>query len=70
LFKINILASSGKVFFLKVQRTVIFVAMINFARFEGAAHRNIKCNVTVRCTFKLDFARFCYKYYGALHLLT
>jgi hypothetical protein len=62
-----------------VQRTVIFVEMINFPRFEGAAHRNIKFNVTVRlpifatnitvrCTFKLDVALFCYKYNGALHL--
>jgi hypothetical protein len=51
-----------------VQRTVIFVAMVRYARFEGAAHRNIKFNVTVRCTFNHDFADFCYKYYGALHL--
>jgi hypothetical protein len=35
---------------------------------KGAAHRNIKFNVTVRCTFNLDVADICYKYYGALHL--
>jgi hypothetical protein len=51
-----------------VQRTAIFVAMVRYPRFEGAAHRNIKFNVTVRCTFNLDVADFCYKYYGALHL--
>jgi hypothetical protein len=28
-----------------VQRTAIFVAMINFPCFEGAAHRNIKFNI-------------------------
>jgi hypothetical protein len=37
-----------------VQRTAIFVAMVILARFEGAAHRNIKLNITVRCTFNLD----------------
>jgi hypothetical protein len=42
----------------KVQRTEIFVAMVRYPRFEGAAHRNIKFNVTVRCTFNLDFADF------------
>jgi hypothetical protein len=52
-----------------VQRTEIFVAMVSYPRFEGAAHRNINFNVTVRCTFNLDFTDFCYKYYGALHLL-
>jgi hypothetical protein len=52
-----------------VQRTAIFVAMVIYPHFEGAAHRNIKFNVTVRCTFNLDVADFCYKYYGALHLL-
>jgi hypothetical protein len=65
-----------------VQRTEIFVELINFPRFKGAAHRNIKFNVTVRrsfkpdfatnitvrCTFKPDFTYFYYKYYGALHL--
>jgi hypothetical protein len=52
-----------------VQRTEIFVAMVGYPRFEGAAHRNIKFNVTVRCTFNLDVTDFCYKYFGALHLI-
>jgi hypothetical protein len=52
----------------KVQRTAIFVAMVRYLCLEGAAHRNIKFNVTVRCTFNLDIADFCYKYYGALLL--
>jgi hypothetical protein len=51
-----------------VQRTAIFVELINYQRFEGAAHRNVKINVTVRCTSNLGAAVFCYKYYGALHL--
>jgi hypothetical protein len=51
-----------------VQRTVIFVAMVRYPRFEGAAHRNIEFNVTVRCTFNHDLPIFYYKYYGALHL--
>jgi hypothetical protein len=41
-----------------VQRIAIFVAMMYLPRFKGAAHRNIKFNVTVRCTFNLDFADF------------
>jgi hypothetical protein len=32
--------------------------MVCLPRFEGAAHRNIKFNVTVRCTFNLDVAVF------------
>jgi hypothetical protein len=35
---------------------------------EGAAHRNIKFNIAVRCTFKTRLSHHCYKYYGALHL--
>jgi hypothetical protein len=34
------------------------LAMVIYPRFEGAAHRNIKFNVTVRCTFNLDVADF------------
>ena len=56
------------IFCKKRQSRVIFVEMINFPHFEGAAHRNIQFNVTVRCTFKPDFANFCYKYCGVLHL--
>jgi hypothetical protein len=41
-----------------VQRTEIFVATVIYPRFEGAAHRNIKFNVTVRCTFNHDVADF------------
>jgi hypothetical protein len=53
--------------------------MAHFPRFEGAAHHDIKFNVTVRCTFKLDFTYLFYerllrhqalhdKYLSALHL--
>jgi hypothetical protein len=41
-----------------VQRTVVFVAMVRDPRFEGAAHRNIKFNVTVRSTFNHDLPIF------------
>jgi hypothetical protein len=39
---------------LQVQRTVIFVAKIGKIMVEGvgAAHRDIKFNIAVRCTFK------------------
>jgi hypothetical protein len=37
---------------LKVQRTVIFVAKTGKIKIESAAHRDIKFNITVRCTFK------------------
>ena len=30
-----------------MQRTEIFVAMVIYPRFEGAAHRNIKFNVII-----------------------
>ena len=43
---------------LKVQRTAIFVEMISFSRFKGAAHRNIKFNVAVRCTFNFSKKTF------------
>jgi hypothetical protein len=36
---------------------------------KGAAHRDIKLNIAVRCTFKTRISYHCYKYYGALHLL-
>jgi hypothetical protein len=52
-----------------VQRTEIFVEMVRYPRFEGAAQRNINFNVTVRCTLNHDVTDFGYKYYGALHLL-
>jgi hypothetical protein len=32
--------------------------MVRDPRFEGAAHRNIKFNVTVRCTFNHDLPVF------------
>jgi hypothetical protein len=35
---------------LKVQHTVIFIEMMYFPCFKGAAHHDIKFNVTVRCT--------------------
>jgi hypothetical protein len=44
------------------------IGMAHFPRFEGAAHHDIKFNVTVRCTFKLDFTQIFYKYLSALHL--
>ena len=43
--------------------------------FGGAAHRNIgstrdiKLNISVRCTLKTRKTYHCYKYFGALHLL-
>ncbi len=40
-----------------MQRTAIFVEMINFPRFECAAHRNIKFNATVRLPFFLQILR-------------
>jgi ribosomal protein L20A (L18A) len=51
-----------------VQRTAIFVAKIDKIKVEGAAHRNIKFNIAVRCTFKTWIYHHCYKYFGALHL--
>jgi hypothetical protein len=51
-----------------VQRTGIFVAKIGNIMVEGAAHRTIKFNIAVRCTFKTWLSHHCYKYYGALHL--
>jgi hypothetical protein len=35
-----------------VQRTVIFVDKRGKVNIEGAAHRDIKFNIAVRCTFK------------------
>jgi hypothetical protein len=51
-----------------VQRTGIFVAKIGKIKVEGAAHRNIKINIPVRCTLKTRITHHCYKYSGALHL--
>jgi hypothetical protein len=51
-----------------VQRTAIFVEKIGKITFEGAAHRDIKFNIAVRCTFKTRKNYNFYKYRGALHL--
>jgi hypothetical protein len=52
-----------------VQRTVIFVVKMGKIRLEGAAHRDIKFNITVRCTFKTGKTYHFYKYHTALPLL-
>jgi hypothetical protein len=52
----------------EVQRTVIFVAKRGNITYEGAAHRDIKFNIAVRCTFKTLMIYQFYKYCGALHL--
>ena len=54
-------------------KLLIINTLYNFKRFSykkllGAAHRNIGCYVTVRCTSGKRVRSFCYKYYGALHL--
>jgi hypothetical protein len=51
-----------------VQRTAIFVAKMGNFKFEGAAHRDIKFNIAVRCTFKTRKTYHFYKDCGALHL--